>query len=168
MTRSQTIVEGLLWQHDKTERNEIIFGLKKFQRQHEIRGVRGPSFRPAFVSLLEEDWHYNLLDCHRQAGLNPKLPAFLSMPELNMGYLGDIQGNKQSSTAAHCVKSLLEYHYRYNTDLAGEFARASVESSFVSPITATIRELWCLAIDNSKSEFRIKIYGSLNSCQKIL
>jgi hypothetical protein len=149
---TKDMIEELLQQHAKSDRARIINALKKFQRRHEINGVGGASFRPGFVSLLDVDWREDLFNCTGQSQLESKLPAFLCLPTLHIDNLELVQGGNKHPASVHSLKSLLDYHYRYNKEVACESGNAFGADSFISPTTTTVHELLCLAVDKSENQ----------------
>jgi len=120
--------------------------LKKLQHNNELRGMKGPNFRPGLCPLFSDEWHENLLHCLDQTEINADEPLLVVVPTLHAraAWIRDIlrfEGREQARPLAHFPKSLLEYHYRLNQSLAGV-------SGGEAP--ACVGELWCVVVNKSE------------------
>ncbi|KAH7215674.1 hypothetical protein DER44DRAFT_856291 [Fusarium oxysporum] len=141
----QTIVHDLLLDHSPGDRDKILSRLRRIQRRHEIKSSQGPTFRPAFVPLYDDDQGENMLGIPDFEQAKSDLPAFVSIPTIHMDkpFPRTFPGN------SHHVKFLLQYHYRFgvhnDTVQKPHFDLASILDGIRSPC---VRQMWCLALDS--------------------
>ncbi|KAH7224281.1 uncharacterized protein BKA55DRAFT_584383 [Fusarium redolens] len=140
-----TIVHDLLLDHSPVDRDKILSRLRRIQRRHEIKSSQGPTFRPAFVPLYDDDQVENMLGIPDFEQAKSDLPAFVSIPTIHL----DKPRSRSFPENSHHVKSLLQYHYRFgihnDTSQKSDFDLASILNGLRSPC---VRELWCLALDS--------------------
>ncbi|KAI1175278.1 cora-like Mg2+ transporter protein-domain-containing protein [Nemania sp. FL0916] len=121
--------------------------LRRIKSRQELRGIDGANFRPGIFPLFDDEWHENLLHCLEQTETNAFQPLFVATPTLHLGaprfkYYKKPKNRDWSTT--HFSKSLVEYHYRFK----GGLEDASVSETFNEHTPATVRELWCVVVDN--------------------
>ncbi|KAH7148002.1 hypothetical protein DER46DRAFT_666463 [Fusarium sp. MPI-SDFR-AT-0072] len=105
----QTIVHDLLLDYSPSDRNKILSRLRSIQIRQEIKSSQGPTLRPAFVPLYDEDQVENMLGIPELEQAKSHLPAFISIPTIHW----DKPRPQTFPENSHHVKSLLQYHYRF-------------------------------------------------------
>ncbi|KAK2472601.1 hypothetical protein H9L39_16481 [Fusarium oxysporum f. sp. albedinis] len=129
----QTIVHDLLLDHSPGDRDKILSGLRRIQRRHEIKSSQGPTFRPAFVPLYDDDQVENMLGIPDFEQAKSDLPAFVSIPTIHL----DKPRPRTFPENSQHVKFLLQYHYRFgmhnDTIQKPDFGLASILDGIRSP-----------------------------------
>ncbi|KAI0187680.1 hypothetical protein EV127DRAFT_435722 [Xylaria flabelliformis] len=154
------IVEQTLRTWDNEERRRIMTALRTLKHRHELRGMNGPNFRPGLFPLFGDELHENLLHCLEQTEVDSNQPLLVVIPTLHArapGFRPHQKSKNEDWTGIHISKSLLEYHYRLNGDLAD----ASNAEVTTTPTPACVQELWCVVVDKKNiitaSNFAAKV-----------
>jgi hypothetical protein len=130
------------------ERRKIMLALRKIQHINELRGTNGPNFRPGLYPLFSEEWNENLLYSFDETDFSPDQPLLAVIPTLRVGaaWQRDVRRVvlEQRWSFAPFPKSLLEYHYRLDQNLAG------ISGAEPSNIPTCVQELWCVVVNKSE------------------
>jgi hypothetical protein len=147
------MVKDIMRNHSQADRQRVQTGLRNFQRQNEIRGFHGPSFRTSFFPLPSEQQRGGGAlglpsdPDASEAEAESNLSAFVCLPTLHMEKMPPAASIPEE---AHRAKTLLQYHYRFGKDLPdGADSELSAAPFGLGIKVPSVRETWCLAIDRS-------------------